>query len=697
MTTRTSHARATRSHAKKGSAAVSDRTTPLDSPAPGAPPTPPPLDAEWLETDGLGGFASGTVSGIRTRRYHALLLAATTPPTGRFVLVNGMEVRVRTPAGSFDLSSQRYAPDVVHPSGAGRIEGFTNDPWPRWNYRLEDGTRIVQELFARHGSPSVIVLWRLLGSTPNVTLSVRPLLSSRDTHALHQENGAFRFDAAVRDGKTVWHPYDGAPALVVETNGAYMHHPLWYRQFLYTEEQARGLDCTEDLASPGSFHFNLSRDEAALILAADTRRVSERDGTCVPSGLPSFLANRRDGVLEAARAAREEERAYREAFSSQLERAADAYLVRRGEGMTIVAGYPWFSDWGRDTFAAIRGLCIATGRVDDARRILLEWARAVSEGMIPNHFPEQGGAEPEFNSVDASLWYVIAVREFLNAAAKAHVRVLVAERKALEKAMLSILRGYADGTRHGIHAAADGLLACGRDGVPLTWMDSTAGDTGLTPRTGKPVEIQALWLNALRIGSDIDPESGVLYDRALAAFESRFWNEDTGALHDVVDVDHVEGTFDPTFRPNQIFAVGGLPLSLVEGDRARRLVDAVEARLLTPFGLRTLAPEEPGYAPRFEGDAAADREGSHHQGTVWPRLLGPFVEAWVRVRGGTSEAKREARERFLAPLLQHLDTAGLGHIGQMHDAEPPFTPRGCPFQAWSVAEAIRLDRVVLAE
>jgi predicted glycogen debranching enzyme len=474
-----------------------------------------------------------------------------------------------------------------------------------------------------------------------------------------------------------------------------MHHPLWYSQFLYTEEQTRGLDFTEDLASPGSFHFDLGREEAALILTADPRAVSRREADATPSGLPTFLGDHAaGGALAEAKALRETERAYRAGFHSRLERAADAYIVRRGAGLTIVAGYPWFTDWGRDTFVAIRGLCLATGRLEDARKILSEWAGAVSRGMLPNRFVEQGD-QPEFNSVDASLWYVIAVREFLDAVSKAHMRIPAAEKRVLHESLLAILRGYADGTRHGIHADIDGLLASGEPGVQLTWMDAKVGDWVVTPRTGKAVEIQALWLNALRIGSEFATEWGRLYERALPVFESRFWNEATSGLYDVIDVDHKVGVLDPTFRPNQIFAVGGLPVALLEGDRARRLVDAVEARLYTPLGLRTLAPDEPGYKPRYEG-GVIERDGSYHEGTVWPWLLGPFVEAWVRVRGGGTEAKTRARERFLEPLLRHLDEAGLGHLPEIADAEPPHKPRGAPFQAWSVAEAIRLDKVVLA-
>jgi predicted glycogen debranching enzyme len=364
--------------------------------------------------------------------------------------------------------------------------------------------------------------------------------------------------------------------------------------------------------------------------------------------------------------------------------------VRRNTGKTVIAGYPWFADWGRDTFIALRGLCLATGRPEDARAILLEWASTISDGMVPNRFPDRG-EQLEFNAVDAALWYVVAIHDFLQVA----TRVTKRDRQTLEAAIQAILSGYAAGTRYGIHADADGLLAAGEPGVQLTWMDAKVGERVITPRIGKPVEVQALWLNALQIGSRLSDRWAQLRATARAAFEVRFWNEGQGMLHDVVDVDHRAGTVDATFRPNQIFAVGGLPFALLEGDRARRVVDAVEAHLLTPLGLRSLAPGQPGYSPRYEG-GVAQRDGAYHQGTVWPWLIGPFVEAWVRVRGGGAAVRQEARKRFLGALLDHLDVAGLGHVSEIADGDPPHTPRGCPFQAWSVGELLRLDRVVLA-
>ncbi len=645
-----------------------------------APPLPRE-GQEWLEADGLGGYAMGTARLARTRRYHALLLAARTPPTGRVALVSGLDASIETPAGTFALSSQRYEPGVTLPDGADRLESFSIVPWPTWTFHLPDGTRVVQELFVRRGVPLTALSWRLEGAAPRAALTVRLFLSGRDIHALHHENSAFRFDAESAPGRVAWRPYPDLPRIVAFTNGVYEHAPDWYRNFLYEKERARGLDCVEDLASPGVFRFDLARGEAALLLAAD--------------GIEGAPLPRFENARAALGRMRPVERRRRAALGAPLGRSADAYLARRGAGSTVVAGYPWFTDWGRDTFIAMRGLCISDGRLPEARSILLEWAGRASGGMLPAFFPE-GGAEPEYNSADASLWFIVAVHDYLSARSARRTRTAATDRAAIVGAVQAILEGYARGTRFGIRADEDGLLAVGEPGgLPLTWMDARVDGRAVTPRVGKPVEIEALWVNALAVGAVLDPRWSEPLQRARDAFAARFWNEAEGCLFDVVDADHVRGAVDASVRPNQILAVGGLPFAALEGERARRVVDVVEARLLTPLGLRTLAPGSPAYRPRYEG-GVAERDASYHQGTVWPWLLGPFVEAWVRVRGGADGAKREARERFLEPLLTHLHEFGLGHLPEIADADPPHNPRGCPFQAWSLGEALRLDREVLA-
>ena len=451
------------------------------------------------------------------------------------------------------------------------------------------------------------------------------------------------------------------------------HQPTWYRNFLYREEQARGLDAIEDCAAPGIFEFDLSLKPAVLMLGAE-----------------GHFFNHIESVETRYLHSRAMERHRRTSFASPLERAADAYIVKRGEGKTIIAGYPWFGDWGRDTFIAIRGLCLATGRFEDARDILVGWSGVVSEGMLPNRFPDHG-EQPEFNSVDASLWYIIAVGDYLRAIEKRSKLTQDCHTEKLRAAVEAILTGYHDGTRFGIHADDDGLLAAGEPGYQLTWMDARVDGREITPRIGKPVEIQALWLNALAIGAQFSPRWQPVFEKGRAAFEARFWNGDGG-----FSTTWSIATINPersiaSFRPNQIFAIGGLPLMLLSPERARQVVDAVEARLLTPLGLRSLAPNEPGYVGHY-GGSVAQRDGSYHQGTVWPWLIGAFVEAWLRVRDNSAEAKAEARQRFLPPLFEHLHHAGLGHISEIADADPPHTPAGCPFQAWSLGELLRLEQ-----
>ena len=675
------------------------------------------LEDEWLEADGFGGFASGTVGTLRTRRYHALLLTATRAPGGRVVLVNGVEAWLEADGQRYPLSMQRYVPDVIYPDLTASLLAFDTDPWPTWRLQLDPQKTLIAEVFVSKATRETVLRWRLEGSEAAsgagaFTLKVRPLLSGRDYHALHHENSAFNFNVRTSSDQacTSWQPYGDLPVVNAATNGVYAHAPDWYRNFCYVRERERGLDFSEDLATPGVFSFNLADGEAVMILSASiacSASVSEPSSVSAsePAGTKAVAdyaaesagtgnrVTKPAGVNLAAHATElaniEQQR--RSALGSRLQRSADAYLVARNEGRTILAGFPWFTDWGRDTFIAMRGLLIATGRLDEAEAILLEWSGTLSEGMLPNRFPDYGDT-PEYNSVDASLWFVIAVHDYL---ATTHAKADT--RTRLQQAVETILAGYTNGTRFNIKASTDdGLLSAGVPGVQLTWMDAKVGSQVITPRIGKPVEVQALWTNALWIGQSFSPQWRSLFAKASESFATRFWNEARGQLYDVVDADHRAGALDPLCRPNQIFAVGGLPLVLLPMERARRVVETVEAALCTPMGLRSLARGEPGFVPHYEGDAW-HRDSAYHQGTVWPWLIGPFVEAWVRVRGNTPEAKNLARQRFFEPLCSHLDQTGLGHASEIADADPPYTPRGCPFQAWSLGELLRLDRLVLAE
>ncbi len=631
---------------------------------------------EWLEADGLGGFASGTVSGIRTRRYHALLLTATTPPTGRMVLVNGFDAWVEYGGQRIPISSQRYVPGIVHPDGTSRIECFTADPWPAWIYQAAPGLRVRQEVVVPHERAAVLMAWRLVESPQedvSIRLVVRPFLSGRDYHSTHHENTACRTTASASGDAVTWQPYDSVPPVISRANAVYTHEPDWYRRFVYSAEQARGLDAIEDLLAPGWLTFDLRKGPALWLLQAGSSAV---DDVTPLAEVVSRLSG--------------DEQTRRTAFASPLDRAADAYLVRRGDGRTIVAGYPWFTDWGRDTFFALRGLCLDTGRVDEARDVMLTWSAALSDGMLPNRFPDRGET-PEFNSVDASLWFVMAVRELYAAVERGEGTLDAEARSALLDAAHRILDACLRGSRYGIRSDTDGLLACGEPGMALTWMDARVDGRPVTPRIGKPVEVQALWLNALEFGESWDSRWRAVAARGRTAFAGRFWNASRGCLYDVIDVDHQADRVDPSVRPNQVFAAGGLGTPLVAPDRARAIVEVIERTLLTPLGLRTLAPGEPGYEGHYS-DGPAERDAAYHQGTAWPFLMEPFVEAWLGVYGDDEARRREASERFLRPLTAQLDAAGLGHLSEVADAEPPFTPGGCPFQAWSTGSLMRLRR-----
>ncbi|ARP87233.1 amylo-alpha-1,6-glucosidase [Bordetella genomosp. 9] len=655
-------------------------------------------EREWLEADGCGGFASGSASGLLTRRYHALLLAAVRPPAGRMVLANGMQAWVETAGFRQALTRHRYVPDVTAPADAAPCLSFNPDPWPTWRLRLKDGRIVRMECLVSKADRWTILRWTLdeagapdgrqapeaaqardwpltadAAMADQVILHVRPLLSGRDYHALHHENPAFDFTARVEGQCVRWQPYTDVPAIVAHSNGRYTHEPDWYRNFLYIRERERGLDAVEDLATPGVFSFPLHASPAIMLLAAG------------PSASPAMTTP--DTVLQHAARSAQVERQRRAAFPDRLRRSADAYVVARARGLTLVAGYPWFTDWGRDTFIAMRGLLLTTGRLDEARAILLEWTRHLSDGMLPNRFPDDGG-EPAYNAVDASLWFVIAAHDYL-AAGHGDPATVAALRETIDR----IVAGYAGGTRHGIAADDDGLLRAGSPGMQLTWMDAKLGDWVVTPRIGKPVEVQALWINALRIAGEWNAACLARAGRAQAAFARRFPKPDGSGLYDVVDVDHVPGRVDGRIRPNQIFAVGGLPHPVIDGALARAVVDQVERELSTPLGLRTLAPGEPGYAGRY-GGTPAQRDGAYHQGTAWPWLLGPFVQAWLRVRqqAGALDgaARREARARWLDPLLRNLDEAGLGHISEVADGDLPQRCGGAPFQAWSLGECLRM-------
>ncbi len=638
----------------------------------------PETENEWLETDGFGAFASGTSSGVRTRRYHNVLMVAKNPPSERVILVNGFDAWVETPHGTLPISTQAYQNNSFWPEGFLLNHSFASSPWPTWIYDLGESLQIKQELFVPDGIQGTVIRWQVIGSAQGVKLHVKPFLSARDYHSMHHENDDINLETQKQNGELIWKPYSDSPDIFAESTGEFESKPEWFRSFHYEKEAQRGLDTMEDLGCPGEFHFELDKSEAILLLGADQRLSSQINSAGSPA----------ERVFEIVHNAELERRQQ----ITGVERSAQQYIVKRDGGKTIIAGYPWFTDWGRDTFIAIRGLCLAREDHETAKSILVSWADTVSEGMIPNRFPDHG-EEPEYNSVDASLWYIIAVYEYWQLLDRLEVVKDAAETSKLETAIEAILEGYSNGTRHGIGKDEDGLIAAGEEGVQLTWMDAKVGDWVVTPRIGKPVEIQCMWINALWIAAKFSPGWKPHLERAEQSFKEKFWNAEASCLYDIVDENHEAGRNDASIRPNQIMAVGGLPYSVVDGEQAKAILATVESKLLTPLGLRSLAPDDPDYKAIYSG-GVLERDGAYHQGTVWPWLIGPFVEAWFNVNGRIKETADEAKTRFLYPFEAHLETSGLGHISEISDASSPYTPRGCPFQAWSLSEFIRVQKLI---
>ena len=628
---------------------------------------------EWLETNGIGGFASSTMMGLNTRRYHALLIAATRPPVGRIVTLSKLEETLIIDGARFELGANQY-PGVIHPQGYRFLESFQLHPFPRFFYRI-DAVGIEKTVFLVHGENTVVVRYELSGhlAAAACALEIRPFIAFRDYHSTTHANDFLSRHVEQGPGTAAIQPYPDLPAMHFGHNAESLEPSgCWFYNFNYERERERGLDSQEDLYSPFVLHFDLRRSPHASIIASLTEHDVDE---C--RALEAHEAERRRRIVADVPG--------NDPFARVLTYAAEQFLVSRGKRKSVIAGYPWFSDWGRDTMISLPGLTLVTGRFDDARNILGEFASSIDRGMLPNRFLD-AGETAEYNTVDATLWMFHAVFEFLR-----YTRDYEFVRTQLYEPLTDVIAWHERGTRYGIGMDADGLLHAGEPGVQLTWMDAKVGDWVVTPRAGKPVEIQALWYNALRVMERLasgfaDHNQAAHYAGLAARAQSRFlelfWNEANGCLNDVVTPEGV----DASIRPNQIFAVS-LPHALLPQEQALRVVEVVEWELLTPYGLRTLAPRDPNYRGRFAGDPHS-RDGAYHQGTVWPWLLGPFLTAYVKVHHESPEARQRA-DRFLDPLRAHLFDAGLGQISEVFDGDPPHVPGGCIAQAWSVAEILR--------
>lgn len=656
---------------------------------------------EWLDTNGIGGFASGTLARVRTRRYHGLLFAATKPPVVRKLLLNAFESSVKIDGKRYETSTNQY-PDTVYPTGYKYLVRFRNTPWPTWTYRLGE-VEIEACLWMVQGENTTVVEYRLT-SPPDVpvALELRPILAFRDYHSLTFENPNLEEKVSVDEGLITLTPYSDMPPLYLAHNATEVSlEGFWYRRFQYREELARGSDFQEDGYSPLVFSFHLNFGPAVVIASTNPHQIQEweamHDREMIRRfGVPTSVLSsgvQADAKVRPLDASMPENRAQRaETLSADplirpLATATSPFIVSRGDNLeTVIAGYPWFTDWGRDTFISLTGLTLVTGRYATARNILKAFAEVEQNGLIPNRF-QDGDELPEYNTIDGTLWFVYAIGRYLD-----YTNDLTFVAEELYPTLQNIFRHHLAGTNYNIHATEDGLLYGGQDGVQLTWMDAKIGNWVVTPRIGKPVEIQALWYNGLRVAASIaqalgDTEVAAHYtaiaSKAKASFAEKFWNHSRGCLFDVITDQHS----DAALRPNQIYAMG-LPYPIFDDtERCLTALRQVEQELRTPVGLRSLGPKEPGYTGRYEGDQRK-RDAAYHQGTVWPFLMGGFVSAWIRNQPNQPEAVAQARQ-WLSGFEAHLKEAGIGSISEIFDGDAPHTPRGCIAQAWSVAEVYR--------
>lgn len=631
---------------------------------------------EWLVTNGIGGFASGTVAGANTRRYHGVLVASFKPPVERTVLVSKVNIAVRYLNERYELGADEFEGGTLAPCGFTQLESFRIDSGiPVWRFAIADAL-LEQRLFMAPGRNTSYIGLSVIRASAPLQVELKPFCTYRDYHSHSRGARPFALDAGT-SGCSIRAFDDARPIRLSISQGSFEAAPDWYWNFFHRAESERGLDAGEDLFTPGRFTVQLeSSQEVFFIASAEAGAPAFASGTAVLADLQRASAALLAALPKSA-----------PAWVQQLALASDQFLVKRGDaddsGSSVIAGYPWFADWGRDTMIALPGLTSVLGRHRIAAEVLRTFARFIDRGMLPNRFPD-GGEAPEYNTVDATLWFFQAINEAVLASGDSSLG------RDLYPTLIDIIRAHVAGTRYGIGVdPKDGLLRAGEPGVQLTWMDAKVGEWVVTPRTGKQVEINALWLNALNITRDLakqcrDPAGqqlcSELLTRGSASF-TKFWNASAGYLYDVIDVDGGIAT-DTSLRPNQLFAVS-LPYSALNAAQMRGVVEVCARELLTSVGLRSLSRHDPKYVGRYGGDQRS-RDGAYHQGTAWSWLLGPFALAHFKVYQDAAAA-----QSFLEPISHHLRDACLGSISEIFDGDAPHEANGCFAQAWSVAEVLR--------
>lgn len=625
---------------------------------------------EWLETDGAGGWASSTLSGSHSRRYHGLLIAAVKPPAERKVLLSKLNERIISGNDRYDLSCDSFAGGSAL-NGLQYLQEFSKDIFPEWVYAC-GGVTLKKTVSAIRSDAVIVIQYQLLSAPGPITLELLPLVAGRDYHSLMHAGPDIQQHAGLENGLFYYQPFGADTRFYIKGKiQSFEKKPLWYYNFFYQAEQDRGQDCTEDLFSPGILRLDLKPGETIELIIG----INSPPRNSVQQLISHELQNRLHVLKDLAV----------DDFSTSLLLAAGQFVINgsAGEG-SIIAGYHWFTAWGRDTMISIPGICLVTRRYVEAKQILRNFADHISQGIIPNRFLDNTNA-PEYNTADATLWFFIACYRYQQSSG---------DLAFIEHEMLPVFRTIVDwhekGTFYHIHVDTDGLLYAGEDGVQLTWMDAKVGDWVVTPRTGKAVEINALWYNLLMIyagylslfGTSAEAEVyGSKATQTRERFTELFWNEDGGYLYDVITT----GGKDDSFRPNQLFAIS-LPFILLDKERSLKMFGQIRERLVTSRGLRSLAPGSPNYRPVYSGDRTS-RDGAYHQGTVWSWLLGPYIDSLISLYGDSGRS--EARE-LIESFKPHLSEAGIGTVSEIFDAAEPFYPKGCIAQAWGVAEILRV-------
>lgn len=624
---------------------------------------------EWLETNGIGGYSSSTISGALTRKYHGLFVPATQPPVGRFVLLSKLVETVITENEAYELDCNQFAGDV-HPKGYQYLQSFKKGLFNEFNYKTGD-VELCKAVIMPQGENTLIVRYEVKAADKEFTFKLKPFIAYRNFHSIIRANDGIQPGYHFADHLLKLLPYNNTPELFISIPGSlFAPHPDWYKGFIFQGERDRGMESEEDLFTHGEFFVRLKKgDVLSVVVSLEDPKGKDAEK------LFTTEKKRREKLISTLKVQDE--------FASTLALAADQFVVKRGKDLkSIIAGYHWFSDWGRDTMISLPGLTLSTGRFEEAKKILKAYSEFVSEGMIPNRFPDLV-EEPEYNTVDATLWYFVAAYLYFK---RTDDKAFIV--KELYPVFVDIIDWHIKGTRYGIKVEPDGLLTAGEPGVQLTWMDAKIGDWVVTPREGKAVEINALWFNALKIMEEFSKLAGkdekVYKDKATQvskAFNKEFLNEISGTLYDVV-----RGLYkDSSVRPNQLFAIS-LPFELVNKKTSKSILKEVEEILLTPVGLRSLSPKNYHYKPYYAGDGLA-RDSAYHQGTVWSWLLGPYMSAKIKVDGDSG--KEEVR-KLLKNFEKHLTEAGIGSVSEIFDGNEPHYPKGCIAQAWGVAEVLRV-------